>query len=111
MSYKNRKRRENNYGNVQKRAARKGIVGLVMAIVEILLLVLILASSAANGGDLKPIIGALTFILFGFGGLGLWISLQSFHEIDKNYSVSRIAVGANALLMFAIFVIFVLGLR
>ena len=111
MRYRKRKHRENNYGIVQKHAAKKGVAGLIIGIIAAGLFAWFLVLSASSGGNLKPIMGALTIALFGAGGLGLWLAVQSFHEIDKNYTVSRIAVGINAVLMFVIFIVFVLGLR
>ena len=105
------KRREKNYGNVKKRPARKGVLGFYAAVIGILLLALFVYKSASNGGNLKPVVGALTIMVFAFGGLGLWLSLKSFHEIDKNYTISRIAAWMNGILMFVILVIYFLGIR
>ena len=110
-THKKRRRREVNYGNVKRRPARKGVLGLDIAVLGLALLAFFIYKSAANGGNLKPVMGAFTIMVFALGGFGLWLSFRSFHEIDKSYTVSRIAVWANGILMFAILIIYILGIR
>lgn len=100
-----------NFGNVNRRTSTKGMISTVLGGVCLLLLLLFLFLSAGNGGNIASIVGALAIIIMAVAVFGIYLAVQSFHEVNRNHATSYIGIIINGLTVLAYVVIFLIGLR
>ena len=99
------------FGYVRKRSARKGGYAMIAFAAAFAITAAIFAVSFLNGSDAAPVIGAFGIIAAGIAGYGIWLAVESFHEIDRTYGLSRAAIVLNALVIALYVGLFAAGLK
>ena len=71
---------------------------------------LMISSAYVHKGEINSLIGVLGLMTLAMSGVGLGLGIKGFKERDKNYITCKVGIVANALILLALFAIYIRGL-
>lgn len=98
------------YGYSKRKPARKGVLAMWLFGIAVADIAALIALSAARGGTVSATAGAVGVVGAVLCVYGILLARESFHEPDRSYRVSRIAIALNAALLVILALIFIIGI-
>lgn len=104
------KRSRYHFGYGKRKHAKKGLYAMEIYAMALFGTVCLFAYAFSHPGNAAPAAGAVGLMLVGLAGFGIWMAMQSFHEMDRRYGVSKLAIALNGSLVLFYAFLFINGM-
>lgn len=104
------KRSNYHFGYGKRKRAKKGLYAMEIFALAFMATLGLFAYAFTVPGKAAPVTGAVGFMIMALAGYGVWLGVDSFHEMDRRYGVSKIAIALNGLLVLLYAFLFLTGL-